>query len=123
MSWLELLCLIEGLPADSATKAALAGDTEGRRWTQQDWLLTYQINLLQLLIRIQWAAGGIKGAAPDLHQVNVPALKRAPTEQDVRRGRQLEQLAQYRPKRDAPGPGDLAALDAAFKARRGAANP
>lgn len=123
MSWLELLCLVEGLPADSATKAALAGDTEGRRWTQQDWLLTYQINLLQLLIRIQWVAGGIKGAAPDLHQVNVPALKRAPTEQDVRREKQLQQMAQYRPKRAAPGSGDLAALDAALKARSGAVNP
>lgn len=120
MSWLELLALVEGLPDDSATRAALAGDRDGRRWTQQTWLMAYQINLLQLLIRIQWVTGGVKGQ-PDLHAVDVPEHDRAPGPADARRAQLLQEMAQRRPKNRA-GPGDLAAVDAALKARRGSMN-
>jgi hypothetical protein len=122
MSWLELLCLVEGLPADSATKAALAGDTEQRRWTDRDWMAAYATNLLQILIRIQWAGHGIKGS-PDLRPVDVPTLDRPPSEEDIRRAerrqQQLQQMALMRPRGDAAGGDDLAALDAALKARQG----
>ncbi|MEE4540994.1 hypothetical protein V2S66_03300 [Streptomyces sp. V4-01] len=121
MSWLELLCFVEGLPADSATKAALAGDTEGRRWTDQDWMAAYTASLLQTLIRIQWAGHGIKGS-PTLHPVDVPTLERPPSDEDVRRAerrqQQLQQLARMRPRGDARSR-NLAALDAALKARQG----
>jgi hypothetical protein len=125
MSWLELLSFVEALPADSATKAALAGDTDGRRWTDQDWMAAYTANLLQILIRIQWAGHGIKGS-PTLHPVDVPTLDRPPSDEDLRRmerrEQQLQQLARLRPGGAAAGQ-DLAALDAALKARRGAVDP
>lgn len=116
MPWLELLTLVEGLPENSATKAALTGDRADRRWTQQTWLMAYQINLLQLLIRIQWTSGGIKGN-PDLHAVDVPNLERAPSQADGRRARLLEEMARRRPRNRSADPGDLAALDAALKSR------
>lgn len=121
MSWLELLCFVEGLPEDSATKAALAGDIKGRRWTHLDWMAAYQANLLQLLIRIQWAASGIKGS-PDLQPVDLPELERPPDPADQRRAALLQEMAQRRPK-TRTAQGDLAVLDAALKARRGSANP
>jgi hypothetical protein len=124
MSWLELLCLVEGLPDDSATKAALAGDTAGRRWTDRDWMAAYTANLLQILIRIQWAGHGIKGS-PDLRPVDVPTLDRPPSDEDLRRAerreQQLQQLARLRPRGAATGR-DLAALDADLRARRGTVN-
>jgi len=125
MSWLELLCFVEGLPEDSATKAALAGDTEGRRWTQADWLAAYQANLLQILIRIQWAGHGIKGT-PDLHPVEVPVLDIPPSDEDIsrmeRREQQLQALSRLRPVEAIPGRDELAALDASLKSRRGSVN-
>jgi hypothetical protein len=122
MSGLDLLCLVEGLPADSATKAALAGDTEGRRWADRDWMAAYTASLLQILIRIQWAGHSIKGS-PDLRPVDVPTLERPPSDDDVRREERRQQLLQQmrrmRPRQPTAGP-DLAALDAALKARQGA---
>lgn len=122
MSWTELLCFVEGLPADSATRAALAGDTEGRRWADRDWMAAYTASLLQILIRIQWAGHGIKGS-PDLRPVDVPTLERPPSDDDVRREERRQQLLRrmhrMRP-RDRAGQQDLAALDAALKARQGA---
>jgi hypothetical protein len=120
MSWLELLEFVEALPADSATSAALAGDTKGRRWTDRDWMAAYQANLLQMLIRIQWAAGGIKGT-PDLHTVPVPELVHEPSEADLHKAALLQEMARHRPRNR--GQGDLAVLDAALKARRGTTNP
>lgn len=121
MSWTELLAFVEALPEDSATKAALAGDTAGRRWTDGDWMAAYTASLLQILIRIQWAGHGIKGS-PDLRPVDVPTLDRPPSEEDLRRAerreQQLQQLARLRPRGAASGQ-DLAALDTALKARRG----
>jgi hypothetical protein len=122
MSWLELLSFVEALPEDSATKAALAGDTQGRRWTDRDWMAAYTTSLLQILIRIQWAGHGIKGS-PDLRPVDVPTLDRPPSEEDLRRAerreQQLQQLARLRPRGAASGQ-DLAALDTALKTRQGA---
>lgn len=126
MSWLELLSFVEALPEDSATKAALAGDTDGRRWTQADWLAAYQATLLQILIRIQWAGHGIKGA-PDLRPVDVPVLDRPPSAEDILRDQQrqqlLIQLSKKGPGQGPAGRDDLAVLDAALKARRGSVNP
>lgn len=119
MSWLELLCFVEGLPEDSATKAALAGDTKGRRWTDRDWMAAYQANLLQMLIRIQWVAGGLQGT-PDLQAVPVPELVHEPSEADLRKAALLQKMARHRPRNR--GQDDLAVLDAALKARSGSMN-
>lgn len=56
MNWAELRDLVEHLPEDSATKAATAGDVEGRRWTQSTYLQAAQYNALLLMIRVLWAA-------------------------------------------------------------------
>jgi hypothetical protein len=118
MSWLELLEFVESLPADSATKAALAGDREGRRWTQQDHLLAYLVNLVILLIRVQWVAGRLQGKAPDLQVVEGPELESEPSEKDAQRARMLQEMARHRP-RSPSDPPDLAAMNAALKARQG----
>jgi len=119
MSWLELRDLVDALPADSATKAALAGDREGRRWTQQDHLLATLANLLMILIRIEWVAGRLKGNAPDLKAVEGPELKREPRERDAQRARLLQEMARHRPRSGSAPPQDLAALNAALEGRQG----
>src|SRR5690606_23379614 len=44
MNWAELRDLVTALPEDSATKAALAGDVEGRRWDSATFLAAAQYN-------------------------------------------------------------------------------
>ncbi|SCD77488.1 hypothetical protein GA0115253_101704, partial [Streptomyces sp. Termitarium-T10T-6] len=56
MNWAELRDLVQHLPEDSATKAAAAGDVDGRRWTQNTYLHAAQYNALLLMIRVLWAA-------------------------------------------------------------------
>jgi hypothetical protein len=119
MSWTELRDFVDALPEDSATKAALAGDREGRRWSQESYLLAFIANLLGLLIRIQWAAGRLKGKAPDLPTVSGPDLDRPPNETTGQRAQLLAQMARYRPRSPSPEQGDLASFNDRLRARSG----
>lgn len=74
MNWAELRDLVEHLPEDSATKAAAAGDVDGRRWTQGTYLQAAQYNALLLMIRVLWAAH-LKGEPPDMPPVESPATE------------------------------------------------
>ncbi|MFJ6729366.1 hypothetical protein ACIQPQ_31140 [Streptomyces sp. NPDC091281] len=74
MNWAELRDLVTALPEDSATKSALAGDIEGRRWTSGTFLQAAQYNALLMLVRILWAAH-LKGSPPDMEPVQPPQLE------------------------------------------------
>lgn len=74
MNWAELRDLVEHLPEDSATKAAVGGDVDGRRWTQGTYLQAATYNALLLLIRVAWAAH-LKGEPPDMPPVESPATE------------------------------------------------
>ncbi|MEU0098264.1 hypothetical protein [Streptomyces sp. NPDC006267] len=74
MNWAELRDLIEHLPEDSATKAATAGDMDGRRWTQGTYIQAASYNALLLMIRVLWAAH-LKGEPPDMPPVESPATE------------------------------------------------
>ncbi|MYR36373.1 hypothetical protein GTX14_04810 [Streptomyces sp. SID4944] len=74
MSWAELRDLVEHLPEDSATKAATAGDVDGRRWTQGTYLQAATYNALLLMIRVLWAAH-LKGEPPDMPPVESPTTE------------------------------------------------
>lgn len=45
---------------------------DDKRWTDADWMLAAQQQLLQLLIRIQWAGLGIKGDVPPMSPISIP---------------------------------------------------
>lgn len=74
MSWAELRDLVDAFPEDSATKAAVAGDVEGRRWSQATYLQAAQYNALILLIRLAWTGWQFKGTPPDLKAADPPHL-------------------------------------------------
>ncbi|MEU6058006.1 hypothetical protein [Streptomyces sp. NPDC047097] len=74
MTWAELRDLVDALPADSATKAAAAGDRDGRRWSQDTYIHAATYNLLALLVRVQWTAH-LKGNPPDMGAMDPPALE------------------------------------------------
>ncbi|MGW2113801.1 hypothetical protein [Streptomyces zhihengii] len=74
MNWAELRDLVDHLPEDSATQAALLGDTEGRRWTQDTYIHAASYNALLMVIRVLWAAH-LKGSPPDMHSVDPPVLE------------------------------------------------
>ncbi|WP_435285245.1 hypothetical protein [Streptomyces bacillaris] len=74
MNWAELRDLIEHLPEDSATKAATAGDVDGRRWTQNTYLQAATYNAVLLMIRVLWAAH-LKGEPPDMPPVESPTTE------------------------------------------------
>lgn len=74
MNWAELRDLVEHLPEDSATKAAAAGDVDGRRWTQGTYIQAASYNAFLLMIRVLWAAH-LKGEPPDMPPVESPATE------------------------------------------------
>lgn len=74
MNWAELRDLVEHLPEDSATKAATAGDVDGRRWTQNTYLQAATYNAVLLMIRVLWAAH-LKGEPPDMPPVESPTTE------------------------------------------------
>ncbi|MGW0920081.1 hypothetical protein ACWD3J_13825 [Streptomyces sp. NPDC002755] len=80
MNWAELRDLVQALPEDSATKAALAGDVTGRRWSSHTFLAAAQYNALLMLVRILWAAH-LKGSPPDMEPVQPPELEADDTEE------------------------------------------
>lgn len=116
MSWAELRDLVDALPSDSATKAALAGDRDGHRWSRESHLLALVANLLMLLVKVQWVAGRLSGKAPDLPGVSGPELHRPPSEADSHRTRLLAQMARYRSREASSEAQDLASLNARLKA-------
>lgn len=73
MSWAELRDLVQALPEDSATKAVLAGDVDGRRWSSDTFLLAAVYNSLLMLNRTQHLAH-LKGPPPELQPIRPPAL-------------------------------------------------
>ncbi|WP_371538373.1 hypothetical protein OG210_21855 [Streptomyces sp. NBC_00466] len=75
MTWLELWEFYLGLPYDSMTKSAMAGDHGHRRWTESDYLLREILALLQFQSRIAWIAGQLQGPAPDLPPWPHPDLR------------------------------------------------
>ncbi|MFJ2110627.1 hypothetical protein ACIOEX_01640 [Streptomyces sp. NPDC087850] len=74
MNWAELRDLVDALPEDSATKAALAGDVDGRRWTQSTYIGASTYNALLLLIRVMWVAH-LKGKPPEMAAIDPPQLQ------------------------------------------------
>lgn len=83
MNWAELRDLVQALPEDSATKAAVGGDVEGRRWQSSTYLLAAQHNLLQLAVRILWTAH-LKGRPPEMEPVEPPRLESFDPDDDAR---------------------------------------
>lgn len=73
MNWAELRDLIEALPEDSATKAAMAGDCDKRRWSEDTYIAASAYNALLLLVKVMWTAH-LKGAPPDLATIDPPHL-------------------------------------------------
>ncbi|MFI9598939.1 hypothetical protein ACIHCX_03490 [Streptomyces sp. NPDC052043] len=76
MNWAELRDLVVALPEDSATKAALAGDIDGRRWNSGTYLQAGIYNVLLMAVRILWAAGQLKGRPPEMDPIEAPRLER-----------------------------------------------
>jgi hypothetical protein len=74
MNWAELRDLVDALPEDSATKAAVAGDMEGRRWSQNTYIAASSYNALLLMIRVLWAAH-LKGDPPDMQSISPPRME------------------------------------------------
>ncbi|MFE4420447.1 hypothetical protein [Streptomyces sp. NPDC056817] len=74
MNWAELRDLVVALPEDSATKAALAGDVDGRRWNSATYLGAATHNVLLMVVRILWIAH-LKGAPPEMQPIDAPRLE------------------------------------------------
>ncbi|MYU24636.1 hypothetical protein [Streptomyces sp. SID8352] len=74
MNWAELRDLVQALPEDSATKAALAGDIDGQRWSASTFLAAAQYNALLMLVRILWTAH-LKGKAPAMDPIQPPRIE------------------------------------------------
>lgn len=119
MTWAELRDLLEALPADSATKAAAAGDTEGRRWNTSTYLQAAQYSALQMVVRILWAAH-LEGSPPAMEPIETPRLEAA--EQDEADQAKAQQAAEdyldsFSPsRRQAQDPEQIAELQEAIHA-------
>ncbi|WP_237405842.1 hypothetical protein [Streptomyces sp. M2CJ-2] len=83
MTWAELRDLVQALPEDSATKAALAGDTEGRRWDSATFLAAAQYNALLMVVRILWTAH-LKGRPPEMEPIHPPVLEAHDVDDEAR---------------------------------------
>lgn len=93
MNWAELRDLVVALPEESATKAALSGDTEGRRWDSSTFLLAAIYNAHLMSIRILWAAH-LKGRPPEMEPIQPPALE-AHEEADAATAEAQQRTEQY----------------------------
>lgn len=70
MTLRRLFVLLSQLPPDSRTKAKLAGDNDGRRWTEETAMLADVQELLQL-IRIEQLV-----SIPFKEKIDLPELQR-----------------------------------------------
>lgn len=107
LNWAELRDLVDALPEDSATRAAAAGDTEGRRWSQQTYLLASTTNLLQMAVRILWTAH-LKGNPPDLQAVEPPSLEADEQHNELAEARDARNRAVLERMRPQTDPADAA---------------
>ncbi|MFJ6559979.1 hypothetical protein ACIQMV_08860 [Streptomyces sp. NPDC091412] len=101
MNWAELRDLVTALPEDSATKAALAGDADGRRWTAATYLGAAQYNALLMLVRILWIAH-LKGQPPEMDPIDPPRLEQLEADEEaqaVARQRAEQYLDSFSPGR------------------------
>lgn len=117
MSWAELRDLVDALPEDSATKAAVAGDVEGRRWSTATYLQAAQYNALIMLTRLAWAGWQLKGTAPELKPVPPPRLaedEAVVLAKAAKEAKAREYLDRMSPRREQPE--DAAAVEE-WKAR------
>ncbi|MFJ9101291.1 hypothetical protein ACIRJM_22820 [Streptomyces sp. NPDC102405] len=71
MNWAELRDLVEALPEDSATRSALSGDLDGRRWNSSTFIGAATYNALLMLVRISWMAH-LKGQPPEMEPIEAP---------------------------------------------------
>ncbi|WP_405699072.1 hypothetical protein OG209_05125 [Streptomyces sp. NBC_01383] len=109
MNWAELRDLVDALPEDSVTKAALAGDVHGRRWTQDTYIQASTYNATLLMIRILWAAH-LKGQPPDMQVVEQPKREddvRAEEEAAALTARNEQLLNTYSPRTEPADQGDI----------------
>lgn len=109
MNWAELRDLVQALPEDSATKAAVAGDVDGRRWNSSTYLMAANYNALLMLLRIQWTAH-LKGKPPEMEPVQPPQLEALDAEDADRQQarQQAEQwLDSYSPGQQEQDPAEL----------------
>lgn len=109
MNWAELRDLVDALPEDSATKAAIAGDVNGRRWTQSTYIQASTYNATLLMIRILWAAH-LKGQPPDMRVVEQPKREgdlRAEEEAAALTARNERFLSTYSPGTEHADQGDI----------------
>ncbi|NUP02058.1 MAG: hypothetical protein HOW59_29465 [Nonomuraea sp.] len=74
MNWAELRDLVEALPEDSATRAAMAGDVDGRRWNSSTFIGAASYNALLMLVRILWTAH-LKGRPPEMEPIEAPRFE------------------------------------------------
>lgn len=99
MNWAELRDLVDGLPEDSATRAAEAGDEQGQRWTQQTYIQAATYNITLMVLRVLWTAH-LKGSPPDLESLSPPekAIDEEQAQQEAAGRAYSEQLLdQYSP--------------------------
>lgn len=102
MNWHELYDLVTHLPADSATKAALAGDVDQRRWTQTDYGVAALYNAVLVMIRILWTAH-LKGSPPQMRPFDPPRTEAEAAAEEARAAktaRNTALLERMRPRQD-----------------------
>ncbi|MBO2459821.1 hypothetical protein [Actinomadura violacea] len=69
---IELYGLWEWLPSTSATKTAMAGVVDDRRWGDTEWLLAAQVTHLRTLLQVAWAGFRLPGDTPTFEPVRAP---------------------------------------------------
>jgi hypothetical protein len=103
MSWLRLWEYVFALPMDSMTKTAMRGDSAYRRWTETEYLLNRQLDILTLSMQILWAANGASGKPPKGPIMRDPDLRTAEQiEAEALRSQRLERFVEA----TRPGAGD-----------------
>ncbi|MGI5515291.1 hypothetical protein [Streptomyces sp. CA-106131] len=103
MSWLRLWEYVFALPMESMTKAAMRGDSGYRRWTETEYLLNRQLDILTLSMQILWAANGVSGKPPKGPIMRDPDLRTAEQiEAEALRSQRLERFVEA----TRPGAGD-----------------
>lgn len=118
MSWTELGMLIDWLPMESATKAAMRDDALDRRWGEADYMRATQIVLLQALIRIAWVGGHLEGEPPKMAPPVVPQTGAEIDELAAKRRTREEKLDRIRALRPSTAPArDLNGVDVAAVAQ------
>lgn len=104
MSWTELGALVDWLPMESATKAAMRDDALDRRWGEHEYMQATTIILLQALIRIAWVGGRLEGEPPKMAPPVVPQTGAEIDELAAKRRERTEKLDRIRALRPTTAP-------------------